>query len=140
MPESGFSLHPRLAADTHPLCQLGFSDLLLMDDSRFPWLILVPRFKDASEWFDLPDEMQIKLSSEVSDIAKKLKHGTGADKINIAALGNQVPQLHIHIIARFKSDAAWPNPVWGNGKAIPYTAETLEKMRKILNFGNITNL
>jgi len=84
-----------------------------MNNMNFPWLIMVPRIADMSEIFDLNQENQIVFFNEINRVAQSLKHFTYADKINIAMLGNQVSQLHCHVIARFKTDAAWPNPVWG---------------------------
>lgn len=107
-----FTLHPQLEADTHFIADLPLSHLLLMNDARFPWLILVPRVANASEWFDLDSTQQAQLSAEACRVGATLKAQLNADKINIAALGNQVPQLHVHVIARFKTDPAWPQSVW----------------------------
>lgn len=121
----GFQLHPQLQADCIHIKHMELSDLLLMNDSRFPWLILVPRVADVSEMFDLAADKQTFLHQEIISIAHRLKKITHADKINIAALGNQVAQLHIHIIARFKTDEAWPKPVWGSGVAKLYDLNNL---------------
>lgn len=135
-----FSLNPKLAKDTYAICQLGLSDVLLMNDSRWPWLILVPRVVNACEWFDLSMPQQAQLHQEVMHVAMHLKQWTNATKMNIAALGNQVPQLHVHVIARSLKDPAWPNPVWGCGQAVEYTPNALENTRKYLSSLNITNL
>ncbi len=116
-----FSLHERLAADTIFLKDMDLCHLLLMNDSRFPWVILVPRVPNAVELFDLNEREQMLVMREVSLIAAGLKAWAKADKINIAALGNMVAQLHVHVIARKIGDLAWPSPVWNaGGSAIPY--------------------
>lgn len=109
---SSFSLHPRLREDCHNIADLPLSRLLLMNDARFPWLILVPRRQGAIELFDLQKGDLQMLSQEIATVSALLKSHCKADKINVAALGNQVPQLHVHVIARFESDPAWPSPVW----------------------------
>ena len=116
---SDFTLHPRLAADTAFIGDWPLSQILLMNDSRFPWLILVPRRASLTELFDLDREGQSMLIGEIAAASQRLKTWAKADKINVAALGNQVPQLHVHVIARRIGDSAWPNPPW-SGKSIPY--------------------
>jgi diadenosine tetraphosphate (Ap4A) HIT family hydrolase len=118
-----FPLDPRLAADTFLLGDLALCRVLLMNDSRFPWLILVPRRADLSEIFDLAAPERAVLIEEAARAGEKLKALTGADKINIGALGNVVAQLHVHVVARFAGDAAWPGPVWGAGRASPFPPE-----------------
>ncbi|ABC23698.1 HIT domain-containing protein [Rhodospirillum rubrum] len=113
-------LDPRLAADTHPVTQWPLSQVRLMDDVRFPWLVLIPDRPGLVEIFDLPAEDQDKMWREVAHAAATLKTLSGAHKINIGALGNQVSQLHIHIIARRPDDGAWPGPVWGVGERQRY--------------------
>jgi diadenosine tetraphosphate (Ap4A) HIT family hydrolase len=115
MSEIGWSLHPQLQADTVPVCDLALSRLLAMNDANFPWLILVPRRVGVSEIFDLGDEQAV-LTDELALVSRALKDETRCDKLNVAAIGNMVPQLHIHVVARRKDDAVWPKPVWG---AIP---------------------
>ncbi|MEX0614710.1 MAG: HIT domain-containing protein [Methylophaga sp.] len=115
-----FKLHKQLANDAIQIGDLPLCQVLLMNDARFPWLVLVPRRQSVSETFDLSMKDQQLLWQEAALVAEKLKGLTGADKMNLAALGNQVPQLHIHVVARFKDDAAWPAPVWGVGKAVAY--------------------
>lgn len=115
-----FTLDPRLAADTLAVGSLALCRVLLMNDSRFPWLILVPGRDGLSELHDLTAGERAVLIEEAAFAGDKLKSLTGAKKINTAALGNMVAQLHVHIIARFEGDAAWPGPVWGVGKAEPY--------------------
>jgi diadenosine tetraphosphate (Ap4A) HIT family hydrolase len=94
-----------------------------MNDKRFPWLLLIPQVANASEWIDLSREQQHQLSDEIMITSHLLQALVTPDKLNIATLGNQVPQLHIHLIARYKTDAAWPNPVWGQGSATGYSEE-----------------
>ena len=115
-----FAIDPRLAADTHAIGALPFSELLLMDDARFPWVILVPRIAGARELIDLDEGDQRLLLGEIDHVARALETLLHPDKLNIAALGNVVPQLHVHVIARFTTDAAWPNPVWGRGERMAY--------------------
>jgi diadenosine tetraphosphate (Ap4A) HIT family hydrolase len=117
---SAFVLHPRLAADTAFVAELGLSRVLLMDDTRYPWAILVPRRADMTELFDLDAQDRAALTEEVAHAARMLKAMSGGAKINIGALGNLVPQLHVHVVARSESDAAWPGPVWGHGTAVRY--------------------
>lgn len=118
-------LHPQLAEDSHPLASFELSELRLMDDSNYPWLLLVPRVANARELIDLPDEHRLRLMQEIDHAARLLKAVYTPDKLNVAALGNVVEQLHIHVIARFENDPAWPAPVWGRVNACPYTPEQL---------------
>ena len=115
-----FALDSRLTADTHAIGALPFSELLLMDDARFPWVILVPRIAGARELIDLDEGDQRLLLGEIDRVSRALDALLRPDKLNIAALGNVVPQLHVHVIARFAGDAAWPNPVWGRGERVAY--------------------
>ena len=115
-----FLLDSRLAADTVPVGDLGLCSVLLMDDSRFPWLILVPRRANLSELTDLAAEDAAALWREVHLATGVMLALAKPDKVNVAALGNVVPQLHVHVIGRFLSDPAWPRPVWGVGEARPY--------------------
>ncbi len=107
-----FQLHDRLAADTVILGKMKLCLLLLSRCATFPWLILVPMRPDVREIYELDREDYIQLVDEIASVSKLLQRETNCDKINIAALGNQVPQLHVHIIARFQDDAAWPQPIW----------------------------
>ncbi|HEY7999334.1 MAG TPA: HIT family protein [Pseudolabrys sp.] len=115
-----WSLHPQLAQDTVPVGDLVLSRVLLTNDANFPWLILVPRRLGLIELIDLPENAQVQLLGEVAIAARVLKSITECEKLNIAALGNQVPQLHVHVIARRHSDAAWPKPVWGAAPPVTY--------------------
>jgi diadenosine tetraphosphate (Ap4A) HIT family hydrolase len=108
-----WSLHPQLAADTINLGDLPVSRVLLMNDANYPWLILVPRKPDITEVVELDESEQTQLMREITRAARAMREVTACHKLNIAALGNMVPQLHVHIIARFLNDAAWPSPVWG---------------------------
>ncbi|HEY5048750.1 MAG TPA: HIT domain-containing protein [Rhizomicrobium sp.] len=117
-----FVLHPRLAADTSFLTDWPLSRVLLMDDARFPWLILVPRRPDAIELHDLTPQDRSILIEEIVRASAVLKTAAGGTKINVATLGNVVSQLHIHVVSRTSSDAAWPGPVWGIGTKVPYDA------------------
>jgi diadenosine tetraphosphate (Ap4A) HIT family hydrolase len=109
-----------LDADTMPVKRLPLCDVLLMNDARYPWLILVPRRPSVSEIIDLSPDDRGRLMDEIALASTALKGAFDPDKLNVAALGNRVRQLHVHIIARFVSDVAWPGPVWGVGEAAPY--------------------
>ncbi len=123
-----FKLDERLLKDTVALGDLALCRVLLMNDSRYPWLILVPRCADMSEVFQLSAAEQQQLWQETSHVGQVLKDVFQADKINIATLGNVVKQLHMHVVVRMQDDAAWPAPVWGNGAAQAYTGEALAAM------------
>ena len=123
-----FALHPRLAADTLPLGDLPLCRALLMRDARFPWLILVPRRPDLREVVDLSAEERGLLMEEIAQASNALRSETGAEKLNVGALGNVVAQLHIHVVARFAADAAWPGPVWGSGPASPYPDDAADAL------------
>lgn len=121
-----FAIDPRLATDTRPVGELPLSRLLLMDDARFPWLILVPRIAGARELLDLDEADRGMLLGEISLVSRALESLFKPDKLNVAALGNVVPQLHVHVLARHQSDAAWPRPVWGVGEREPYAIDAGE--------------
>jgi diadenosine tetraphosphate (Ap4A) HIT family hydrolase len=114
-------LHPQLAQDCFVVGRFPLSALLLMNDSRYPWFILVPQRQGMREIHQLTESDQQQLMRESSLLAACIEQEFKADKINIAALGNMVPQLHIHHIVRYKTDLAWPAPVWGNRPAIVYS-------------------
>ncbi len=126
MAGSEFELHPRLSADTIFVADWPLSRLLLMNDARYSWLVLVPRRITITEVHDLGPSDRILLIEELARASTGLKVLTGAAKINIGALGNIVPQLHIHVVARFPDDPAWPDPVWGRGHPEPYQASQAE--------------
>ena len=115
-----FKLDGRLEADSRPISVLGLCQLRLMNDRRFPWVLLIPQRPDMEEIFQLSPLDQTLLTFEAVETAKALKKVTRCAKINVAALGNQVRQLHVHVIARDRDDPAWPGPVWGVGKAEAY--------------------
>ncbi|HSI41975.1 MAG TPA: HIT domain-containing protein [Xanthobacteraceae bacterium] len=120
MPSEAALIDPRLEADTLHVGDLDLCAVRLMDDARFPWLVLVPRRAGLVELIDLAPEDGIALAGEVADVSRVLRSITSCDKLNVAALGNVVSQLHIHVIGRFIGDAAWPRPVWGEGRAERY--------------------
>jgi len=133
-----FTLDSRLAADSIVLGDMLLSRVLLMNDARFPWLILVPRRPNLREFLDLAATERAILMEEIAKVSSALKDVTQAEKLNVAALGNMVPQLHVHVIARFAGDPAWPNPVWGRGPAKPYEDDAAAKFSaeigRYLNF------
>jgi diadenosine tetraphosphate (Ap4A) HIT family hydrolase len=135
MPEShhpAATLHPQLAADCIVLGRFPLSLVLLMNDANFPWFILVPDRKQVSEIYQLSTKDQACLQRESGYLAAQLAEMFSADKMNIAALGNIVPQLHIHHIVRYTHDPVWPAPVWGKLPAIPYTDSAIEDIHKKL--------
>ena len=123
---SAWSLHSRLKEDTIDIGDLPLCRVLVIKDAHYPWLLLVPRRPDAVEVFDLDEVAQAQLMTEVSRVARALKEVTRCDKLNIAALGNLVPQLHVHVIGRRTGDVAWPRPVWGVMPALAHDAEEVQ--------------
>jgi len=121
-----FQLDERLAADTVSVMQSGVIDIRMMRDARYYWLVLVPQIENAVEWFDLPDVAARALFTTAQETAQRLQALTRADKMNIAALGNMVKQLHVHVIARHETDEAWPGPVWGVGEAVDFDEAELK--------------
>jgi len=132
-PPTHYELHPQLAADTHPLAAFELCDLRLMDDANYPWLVLVPRLPDARELIDLDAAQRHLLTDEIDRAARALREVFRPFKLNVAALGNLVPQLHVHVIARFEHDPAWPAPVWGRVAARPYTPDALVDRIRLLD-------
>lgn len=124
-----FTLHPQLAQDCVDLGAFPLCRLLLMNDAQYPWCILVPQREGLRELYELSAEDHEQLQRESLHLARFMAHGFDADKMNVAALGNLVPQLHIHHLVRYKDDPAWPKPVWGVLPARPYDAESLAVMR-----------
>ncbi len=120
-----FELDSRLAADSVLIADGPLSQIRLMNDARFPWVVLVPRVTGASEWIDLDGNQQRLLLAEINQVSQHLKQKPGVTKLNIGALGNIVPQLHVHVVGRHPEDAAWPGPVWGSGSAQRFDAEAL---------------
>lgn len=122
---NAWHLHPQLADDSHPVAHWTLSELRLMDDANHPWLMLVPRVEGAVELIDLDETQQAELTREIARASRALQVAFKPHKLNVAALGNLVPQLHVHVIARFEDDIAWPRPVWGTASAQPYSPEAL---------------
>ena len=118
-----FALDPRLAADTLAIGELGLSRLMLMNDARYPWLILVPRREGLRELVDLDRVERAELIEEIALVSEFLRALPGVDKLNVGALGNVVAQLHIHVVGRRVGDAAWPGPVWGAGEIAALRAQ-----------------
>ncbi len=131
-----FSLHPTLEKDCIELGRLALCRVLLMNDSQFPWLILVPERENLKEIHQLSSDDQQLLMRESCYVAEKLAEHYQADKMNIAALGNMVPQLHIHHVVRYQKDKAWPTPIWGKFDALLYAEQDLEitvaRLRELL--------
>lgn len=130
-----FALHPRLEADTHfaadwPLCRV-----LLMNDARYPWLILVPRREGVTEMIGLEPQDRTLLMDEITRAGRLIQALPTVTKLNIGALGNRVPQLHVHVVGRHPGDPAWPGPVWGHSAAMPYAAETLARILNSVRSG-----
>lgn len=123
MRKPSFILDPRLDADTRLAASLALCDVRLMNDARFPWLVLVPRRTGLVEIADLPADEQTLLWQEVNCASAALRAVAPCDKLNLGALGNIVRQLHVHVVARCEGDAAWPGPVWGSGSADAYDGE-----------------
>ena len=139
---SAWSLHSQLKKDTIDIGDLSLCKVLVIKDAHYPWLLLVPRREGAVEVIDLDEVAQAQLMTEVSRVARALKEITKCDKLNIAALGNQVPQLHVHVIARRHGDAAWPKPVWGVKPPLAYEKgqqhALLESLRQSLKSEGLT--
>lgn len=123
-----FELDPRLDTDTLPVTNLSLCTVRLMNDSQFPWLILIPRVAGISEIIDLSDSQQNQLWQESKMISHVLRKVFSPDKLNVAALGNVVSQLHVHHVARMQADCAWPAPVWGRQPTVPYDEDTAQAM------------
>ncbi|HEV2652704.1 MAG TPA: HIT family protein [Rhizomicrobium sp.] len=123
---SDFQLQTRLAADTFPIADWKLSRVLLMNDRRYPWIVLVPRRAGAVELFELSADDRAVLMEEIADASARLKGD--AAKINVGVLGNLVPQLHVHVVARSPGDPAWPGPVWGHSPVVPYDEDEREAL------------
>jgi len=122
-----WSLHPQLARDTIVVGDLALSRLLVVNDANWPWLLLVPRRSAVSEIIDLDEVERAQLMTEIARVARALKEVTACDKLNVAALGNVVAQLHVHVIARRSGDAGWPKPIWGAAPPLPHDARELDR-------------
>lgn len=130
--DTAFSLHERLQADTLPVGEWPLCDVRLMNDANFPWVILVPRRSGLREIHELSGADQQELLRESCHLGRSLLAAFAGEKLNVAALGNLVPQLHIHHVVRHAGDAAWPAPVWGKIAAQPYSAEALSRVQAIM--------
>ncbi len=141
-PKAMFTLHPQLAKDTLPVGELSICKVLLMNNQRLPWLILVPKRVGMREVYELKEAEQAQLTTESSMLGEMLMKEFSGHKLNVGAIGNLVPQLHIHHVVRFEHDPVWPNPVWGNIAPKPYTAvqlkQTLKRLHKMLESGRLT--
>ena len=124
-----FTLDERLKKDCIELVDLPLSKLLLMNDSQYPWFILVPRVSDIEEIYQLDWQAQQQLLNESSLLAELLMQNYDGDKLNIGALGNICRQLHVHHIVRYQTDNAWPGPVWGAVPVVPYSDEKIEQIK-----------
>ena len=125
---AGWAIDPQIERDTTPVGDLPLCRVLLNRDANYPWLLLVPRRKGAVEIVDLDKAELTQLIGEIADASRALKSLTGCDKINVAALGNVVSQLHVHVIARSRGDAAWPKPVWNAVPPRDYEQRALDKL------------
>jgi diadenosine tetraphosphate (Ap4A) HIT family hydrolase len=128
-------LHPRLEADTRfaadwPLCQV-----LVMNDARYPWLVLVPRRNEVTEVTMLEAADRTQLMDEIARAGRLVQTFPGVTKLNIGALGNLVPQLHVHVVGRHQGDPTWPGPVWGHSSAVPYAADALARILDLVRAG-----
>ncbi|MBU6464067.1 MAG: HIT family protein [Bradyrhizobium sp.] len=132
MPDSAWSLNPQLKQDTIDIGDLPLCRVLVINDANYPWLLLVPRRPEAVEIIDLDEVERAQLMAEISRVGRALKDVTGCHKLNIAALGNIVPQLHVHVIARRSSDAAWPRPVWGVAPPLEYDGDEVQRFISML--------
>ena len=127
-----FALHPTLARDTVEVTRLPLCRVLLMRDRRFPWLILVPERDSIREIHELSPADRAELMEEIARAGETLQQLFRPDKVNVGALGNLVPQLHVHVVARFAADPAWPGPVWGSGAAEAYPETEIAELRERL--------
>ena len=125
--EARFELDARLERDSQPLMWLGLCELRILDDRRWPWLVLIPQRPAIVEFHDLSPLDLTMLTFELNMVSQALKNVTACQKINIGALGNIVPQLHVHVVARSEADPAWPGPVWGHSPREPYRREDLHQ-------------
>ena len=128
----GFSIHTTLQADTINLGAFLLCEVLLMNDNRFPWIILVPTIPDLQDFHEIPTQHRDLLFQEIEKATATIQKHWRVDKMNVAALGNQVSQLHIHVIGRRRTDEAWPSPVWGHGTPIPYSAADMSDLIPML--------
>lgn len=136
---STFQLHPRLQQDCLLVGHFALSKILMMNDSQYPWFVLVPQRSDIMEVYQLAEADRQQLISESCLLAEKLVQIYQPDKLNIAAIGNLVPQLHVHHVVRYLTDKAWPAPIWGKFDPVPYQKQDAQReiarLREILNIG-----
>jgi|GEM_PF-249901 len=125
---SSFALNPRLEGDSYFITDLTLCTVRLMKDANYPWLLLIPRLSDLVEVIDLEEADQLQLMREIALVSRALRKVTDCEKLNVGALGNQVSQLHVHVIARYRDDAAWPGPVWGAVSPLAYGPEKVEAL------------
>lgn len=123
-----FKLHDQLRRDTLPVCRMKLSLVQLMNDSQYPWLVLVPTAENLVEIADLSEKQRKQLINEIAQAERVLQHVFNPHKMNVGALGNVVPQLHVHVIGRFREDAAWPAPVWGKAAPKPYDEASMRNI------------
>ena len=129
---TNFVLHPQLEKDSELVTELPLCSLRLINDANYPWLILVPKVADISDVIDLSYTQQQTLWQESAIVSRALKHLFTPDKLNIAALGNMVPQLHLHHIVRYQHDVSWPKPIWGQVPPKAYSDEQLTKQIELI--------
>lgn len=129
---NAWQLDPQLASDSHPVTRTALCEIRLMDDANYPWLIVIPQVDGARELFDLDAAQRAQLIEDVTEVGATLNALFTPDKLNVAALGNLVPQLHVHVVARHVDDPAWPAPVWGRVQAQPYSPEALTARMRLL--------
>ena len=127
-----FKLNERLEADSIAVTALELCEVRLMNDSRYCWLLLIPRRAGVEEWHELVEADALQLSREIRMVSAALKSFTGADKINVAAIGNMVRQMHVHVVSRREGDATWPGTVWNSGEAVPYGTSEAEALAENL--------
>jgi len=125
-----FELHPQLVKDCFEIAELPLCKLLLCNDSAYPWFILVPRVEDVQDIYQLDWQDQQQLLNESSMLSELLMQEFNGDKMNVAALGNVCPQLHIHHIVRFKTDVSWPKPIWGQQALTPYSQDEFSDIKQ----------
>ena len=123
---SSWQIHPQLLADSVPIINLPLCAVRLLDDQRFPWVLLIPRIPGLSQWLDVPNASQHVILDEIHHVNTAIQQHFKPEKINLATIGNKVDQLHIHCVARYADDAAWPGVVWGHGTRQPY--DTLARL------------
>lgn len=129
LPDHAWQIHPQLLADSVPIIDLPVCAIRLLDDQRFPWVLLIPRQAGLQQWFDVPPAMQHQIIDEIQWVSTAMNTLFKPRKINLATIGNKVDQLHIHCVARHSLDAAWPHVVWGHGTRNPYG--TLQRLAQV---------